>query len=358
MLARHFAIGWFLCLASVSGVFVAGIGLAADRPPGKSPLGSTAQERAFSQHPGHSQNPAFPGTVRRGHGTLVTPWPSGPICQSRVYAVVVPGLVPGYVYYREEICMPPYCGVPIGCCPYYLGGYRYYYWYGPSVVYFDPAAPVLRDLAAVTNRYIGDSRGRVEQGGVTPQSGGETSQQQDSGQQGIERTMPSPSVADPIKLRPSNQQQRDLASRFIGFGDRCFLEGQYRDAYFKYKEAEKAAPDLVDSLFRQGFALIATKQYQLAFHAFRRGLRMDPAWPKKLFSLSRLYEERQLDLKEHLAALAEENEKAKPDPILSFLLGVMLFRCDRVDDAKGFFEIARSSPSTAELAALFLDNKE
>lgn len=358
MLPCNLAIRWLLYLGCVSGTVGTGVAISADRPPGKSPLGSTAQERAFSEHSRHSQTPASPGTVRHGYGPLVRPWPSGPICQSRVYTVVVPGLVPGYVYYREDICMPPCYGVSIGCCPYCLGRYRYYYWYQPSVVYFDPAAPVLRDLAAVTNRFIGDSRGRVEQGGVAPQSGGETSQQQDSGQQGVKRTMPSPSVADPIKLRPSNQQQRDLASRFIGFGDRCFLEGQYRDAYFKYKEAEKAAPDLVDSLFRQGFALIATKQYQLAFQAFRRGLRMDPAWPKKLFSLSRLYEERQLDLKEHLAALAEECDKAKHDPTLAFLLGVMLFRCDRVEDAKGFFDIARSSPSTAELAALFFDNKE
>ena len=349
-------IGWLLCLAYVLRLTGPGVALSEQWGAAKSRPGNLTEEHDRSWSSRHAETPAL------GYPTF-HPLPGvGKYCAptaihlSRTYTVVAPGLTPGYVYYREDAWVGTCYGVPIGCCCPHVVGYRYF-WYRPSVTYFDPAAPLLRDLAAVTNRYVGTSRVRS----VQDLTGFESNQraaapQQNDIQPDFKQNVPRPSVVEPIKFRPSNEQQRDLASRFMSFGDRCFAEGQYRDAYFRYKEAEKAAPDLPESLFRQGFALLATKQYELAFQAFRRGLRMDPSWPKKPFSLVRFYNNRQLDLREHLAALAAECEKKNHDPTLAFLLGIMLFRCDRADDAKGFFEIARSTPSSGELAVLFSEN--
>lgn len=344
---------WVLCVGCVLGVTLAGTSISEERAAAKSlpPSFASEHDRPWSSH--------YAETPLRGRPTHDRPPSLGRSCSpgsvhvSRAYTVVAPGLTPGYIYYREDAWVGGCYGVPIGCCHPHLFGYRYY-WYRPSITYFDPAAPLLRDLAAVTNRYVGSSRNRPPQDSAELRlNQGAAAPQQDQVQPDFRQNAPRPTVAEPIKFRPSNEQQRDLASRFMTFGDRCFAEGQYRDAYFRYKEAEKAAPDLADSLFRQGFALLATKQYELAFHAFRRGLKMDPSWPKKPFPLPRLYDDRQLDLRQHLADLAAECEKKNQDPTLALLLGIMLFRCDRAEDAKSFFEVAQSSPSAGELAALF-----
>lgn len=349
-------IWWLFCLACVLRLTGTGLALSEERGATRSRPGSLAEEHNRLWSSRHTETPAL------GRANLHPLPPMGRHCGptsihvSHTYTAVAPGLTPGYVYYREDVWVGGCYGVPIACCRPHWIGYRYC-WYWPPVTYFDPAAPLLRDLAAVTNRYVGSSRVRSPQDRAGFESKPGAPQQNDN-QADFKPNSPRPAVAGPIKFRPSNEQQRDLASRFVSFGDRYFAEGQYRDAYFRYKEAEKAAPDLAEPLFRQGFALLATKQYELAFHAFRRGLRMDPAWPKKPFPLVRFYNDRQLDLREHLAALAAECEKKHDDATLAFLLGVMLFRCDRMDDARGFFEIARSTPSSGELAALFCENSD
>jgi len=285
--------------------------------------------------------------------------PCGPSVHISQTTVIVSGVGGGVISYQDVVWDTGYPGVPPGYCYYRVPvAYCYprtvpVYYYQPRLIYFDPAAPLLRDLAAVTNRYIGTTRPQPSSSGVA-QGSTATAQadhvNENRGPSGL-------AVAEPIKFRPSNEQQRALASRFLTFGDQQFSAGQYRDAYFKYKEAEKAAPDVAESLFRQGFALIATKQYELAFQAFRRGLRIDPTWPKKPFSVQRLYHERELDFREHLANLAAECEKKNHDPMLAFLLGVMLFRSGRAEDAANFFEIARSSPVSADWAALFTNDE-
>jgi len=322
--------------------------LLAERGADKLPHGTTLERGEHSRY----QSQVSPGhRVDRDHYCMSkAPYLGPSICFSRVYL----GAYPGCVYYRQDVWATSCPSVPPCCCHPHLAPYYHYYWYRPSVIYFDPAAPLLRDLAAVTNRYMGSTRANLEQDLRGPRADlRANAPQQDEAPIGDKQNMRGLTVAEPIKFRPSNEQQRDLANRFLSFGDRCFSSGQYRDAYFKYKEAEKAAPDVAESLFRQGFALLATKQYELAFHAFRRGLRMDPTWPKKPVFLLRLYAERQGDLREHLASLAEECEKRNHEGTLALLLGIMLFCADRAVDAREFFEIARSSPTSAELAALF-----
>lgn len=156
--------------------------------------------------------------------------------------------------------------------------------------------------------------------------------------------------------RTSNERQRQLAARFIEIGDRLFREGQYRQAYFQYREAEKAAPDLAESYFRQGFALIATRQYSSAFQAFKKGLSMDPQWPKRPFELSRLYLDRELDQHDHRAALAAEADAKPLNEELHFLLGIHLFASGRKEDAQEFFRKVQVSPTTSGLVQLFAVN--
>ena len=226
----------------------------------------------------------------------------------------------------------------------------------PPVIYYDPAAPILRDLgvlrSAVPRPMLnGPPGGSPDLPGfnerysevVTPNSG-----LQDLGQRQQSERPPTPSF-----VRATNPRQHQLAQRFIGFGDKLFREGQYRAAYFQYREAEKAAPDVADTYFRQAFALIATRQYSMAFEAFQKGLSLDGEWPTRGFQVAMLYGERDLDAKHHRAELAEALQQNPAHPELLFLLAVHLYCDDRVAEAREFFRQARTASSVAPLVSLF-----
>lgn len=267
-----------------------------------------------------------------GEGTFV-PYPIFcPQCYPWVYP---PGVYWGYCY-----------------CPWH------HYYVVPLVVYYDPAAPVLRDLLGMNAR----GRPRPPMGRPTevfareparapqPQNGEphDNPPRPDNPAQGG-------AMAPRPSLRTSNERQRQLAARFIEIGDRLFREGRYRQAFFQYREAEKAAPDFAESYFRQGFALIATGQYGLAFQAFKKGLSIDPQWPKRPVELSRLYVGRELDQHNHRAALAAQADANPMNEELHFLLGIHLFSAGRKQDAQEFFRKVQASPIAGGLVQLFAD---
>jgi hypothetical protein len=156
------------------------------------------------------------------------------------------------------------------------------------------------------------------------------------------------------KVRVSNPESLARARQFIAFGDEQFHGQEYSEAYQRYKKAAIAAPDLADSHFRQGLALLAMGRYAPAAKALRHGLALKPDWPQSQFRLNDLYGDNRLakvTLLEQLATAATE----RPDNSdLMFLLGVGLYFDRQRDRARLFFERAQELGIERELTGRFL----
>lgn len=146
-------------------------------------------------------------------------------------------------------------------------------------------------------------------------------------------------------LRGTNRKSLDLAWRFIGFGDAHFENQKYLDANQRYRKATQAAPQLADARFRHGCALIALGRYDAAAKALKRGLALDPDWPKSNFKVDDLYGPNQMAKKAHLDVLAKQAGKEPNNGDLLFLVGVFLHFDGQPQRAKVFFQKA------AQLAA-------
>jgi tetratricopeptide (TPR) repeat protein len=127
---------------------------------------------------------------------------------------------------------------------------------------------------------------------------------------------------EPLR-RASNERAFGLGWRFIGFGDAHFGNQKYRDAYSRYKKAAEAAPALADAYLRQAFALVALGNYSQAVKVLKRGIELDPAWPRSQFQVDELYGNNQLDKTAHLGDLAQAAAAEPNDADLLFLLGVL-----------------------------------
>lgn len=139
------------------------------------------------------------------------------------------------------------------------------------------------------------------------------------------------------KPRASNLASRERARHFLSAGDQLFREQKHHDALQRYKSAAQAAPDLAETYFRQGFALVATNRFELAADSFRRGLTLAPDWPESSFRLDELYGEAALAKQAHIDALARAALAAPDDADLMFVLGVFLHFDGQTDRARRFF---------------------
>lgn len=157
--------------------------------------------------------------------------------------------------------------------------------------------------------------------------------------------------AEPVVPRASNARSVALGRRFIEFGDAQFLDQKYTTAYLRYKEAVKAAPLLADAWFRQGFALVASGRYEWAARALKRGLELDPKWPRAGFRIDLLYGDNRMARQAHLDALAQAALDDPEDPDLLFLMGVMLHCDGEAQRASPFFQRAMELAG-AEIAHL------
>src|SRR5205814_7224054 len=64
-----------------------------------------------------------------------------------------------------------------------------------------------------------------------------------------------------VAPRVSNAESRRRAERLIAEGDELFRGQNFHAALQKYKAAASAAPDVAEALWRQGHALVATKNF-------------------------------------------------------------------------------------------------
>jgi tetratricopeptide (TPR) repeat protein len=135
----------------------------------------------------------------------------------------------------------------------------------------------------------------------------------------------------------SNIAQRRKADQQIATGDMLFREQKFQAALQRYKDASRLAPDMAETYWRQGHALIATANFELAGGAFKRALALDPAVSRDGFSLAQLYGPATIAKTGHLEDLAAWalDHAGSSEPY--FLMGVTLHYDGQVDRAAKFF---------------------
>lgn len=220
-----------------------------------------------------------------------------------------------------------------------MGWPPYYYGYGPTGIYYNPATNTTEYYLPPTyvpaelnygplaaERFLGIHRDPI----VVPPAGAEAvPADDDSGP---------PSPADIVaKLRKSNDEAIARGRRFVEFGNALFQEQRFHEALQRYKSAIEAAPDQADTYLRQGFALIAVNQYRLAAKAFAIALQLDPNLVRSGFRLDDLYGANQLAKSAHLESLAAEALESPADGDLLFLVGITLQTNGEAERALRFF---------------------
>src|SRR5262249_11186304 len=128
--------------------------------------------------------------------------------------------------------------------------------------------------------------------------------------------------------------------RMINEGDELFRVQNFHSALQKYKLAGSTAPDLPEAFWRQGHALVATHNYDLATTAFKRAIALTEDLGRGGFRLNDLYASAMIAKNQHLESLAEwaMNRRNSPDPY--FLLGLFLEYDGQPARAEKFFQKA------------------
>ena len=99
---------------------------------------------------------------------------------------------------------------------------------------------------------------------------------------------PAKNLSD-VLSRFSNVESRRKAERMIAEADELFRGQNFHSALQKYKLAASTAPDLAEAFWRQGHALVATHNYDLAATAFRRAIALTEDLSRGGFRLSDIY---------------------------------------------------------------------
>jgi tetratricopeptide (TPR) repeat protein len=171
-------------------------------------------------------------------------------------------------------------------------------------------------------------------------------------------------------LNQSNIAQRRKADQQIATGDMLFREQKFHAALQQYKDAARLAPDMAEPYWRQGHALIATANFELAGGAFKRALALDPNTSRDGFTLNKLYGPATIAKASHLEDLAAWalDHVASSEPY--FLMGVTLHYDGQADRAAKFFaraaemagatggHIAAFAPAVAPAAAQVVEHAQ
>jgi tetratricopeptide (TPR) repeat protein len=142
--------------------------------------------------------------------------------------------------------------------------------------------------------------------------------------------------------RAANPEAVARAARYLSAGDEHFAAQRYRDANARYRTATETAPDLVEAFFRQGQALLAGGQFELAAKAFQRGLRLGDNWRQADFNLAELYGDNQVAKTAHLEAVAAAAEDAPQDGALLLLVALQLYFDGQQERSLPFFRRAEA----------------
>jgi len=159
-----------------------------------------------------------------------------------------------------------------------------------------------------------------------------------------------------LKIRASNLATLQRARRYMQLGDDLFRRHKYLESLRQYKYAKDMAPDLGETYFRQGHALVATNRPELAAEAFKRGLRITPDLAKNDFLLDEIYGRDARTAKTaHLEALARQALDRPEDPDMLFLIGIFLHFEGERERAQRFFQsAAKLAPADDDHIRAFL----
>lgn len=171
----------------------------------------------------------------------------------------------------------------------------------------------------------------------------------------LRNAVANPAPAPQKPARVSNAETLARARQFVRFGDEHFLKQEFNDALQRYKKGAVAAPDLAEAYFRQAWCQIALGQYSAAAKNLKRGLRLDPEWPKSQFRLALIYGDNHLAQAVHVDGLAEAAIQQPGNADLIFLVAVELYFDGQHARSLNFFQRARQlAPSEHRHIDLFL----
>ena len=231
---------------------------------------------------------------------------------------------PRYVVrvYRSY-CPPPRCYYPPPCyvpAPCHRTTY-YGYSYSPSPVYSTPrySVPAYAPRVQTSDPRLALPK-FVERNPVTSWFGVKRE---------TEKAEPTP--------RFSNATSRERSRKYLAFGDALFREQKFHSALQRYKSAAQAAPDLAESYFRQGHALVATNRYDLAAKAFKLGFALSSDAARDGFKVDDLYADNRMAKQSHVEALAESAMIDQTNADLLYLVGLFLHYDGQTDRATKFF---------------------
>ena len=168
-----------------------------------------------------------------------------------------------------------------------------------------------------------------------------------------------PKSLDDVLARVSNVESRRKAERLIAEGDELFRAQNFHSALQKYKLAATTAPDVAEALWRQGHALVATHNYELAAKAFKRAIARTEDLSRDGFRLNDIYAGAAIAKAQHLEFLAEWALERENSADAHFLLGVFLNYDGQMARAEKFFHRASDLAGiSGGHIAVFLDQIE
>lgn len=163
----------------------------------------------------------------------------------------------------------------------------------------------------------------------------------------------------PIVPKATSNDALRRSVRLQGVGDEYFAKGDYLQAYGNYKQALSIAPSRVEPRFRMAMSLAATTHYGQAVDEMKRGMRVNPDWPRTGASLDELFGADNILAKNavlhKVTAWVREDIR---DPDRLFLLGVLLHFNDDGDRSHPFFEAASALAPIPTYAQAFLDAQD
>jgi tetratricopeptide (TPR) repeat protein len=163
-------------------------------------------------------------------------------------------------------------------------------------------------------------------------------------------------IVDSIVSRFSNTDSRRRAEKLVTEADELFKAQNFHSALQKYKLAASTAPDMPEAFWRQGHALVATHNYELAATAFKRAIALTEDLGRAGFRLSDIYGSANMTKQQHLESLAEwaTSKRNSSDPY--FLIGLFLEYDGQPARAEKFFQKANDLAGiSGGHIAVFLD---